>query len=128
RHTRLQGDWSSDVCFPIYQRRNDNMRPGKKFSSGLLPTFLFLITMLIAACGGGTTPNTTPHTKASSDKQVFVAGVEEGNADLYSFDPAIPPDQFSASAIDMVFTGLVQIDDKEGVKPQLASSWDISSD
>ncbi|MFL5696623.1 MAG: ABC transporter substrate-binding protein [Ktedonobacteraceae bacterium] len=104
------------------------MRPGKKFSSGLLPTFLFLIAMLIAACGGGTTPNTTPHTKASSDKQVFVAGVEEGNADLYSFDPAIPPDQFSAYAIDMVFTGLVQLDDKENVKGQLASSWEVSSD
>ena len=105
------------------------MRPGKKLTTGLLPTFLCLMAMLFAACGGGSTSNnTTSHTKASADKQVFVAGLEEGNADLYSFDPALAPDAFSAYAIEMVFTGLVQIDDQEKVRPQLASSWDISSD
>src|SRR5436305_1081892 len=105
------------------------MRPGKKLTTGLLPTFLCLIAMLVAACGGGGTSTTSGnHTKASSDKQVFVPGLEEGNADLYSFDPALAPDAYSAYAIEMVFTGLVQIDDQEKVKPQLASTWDISSD
>jgi oligopeptide transport system substrate-binding protein len=105
------------------------MRPGKKLTTGLLPTFLCLIAMLVVACGGGSTSTTTStHTKASSNKQVFIGGEEAGTADLYSFDPALAPDAFSASAISMVFTGLVGIDDNENVKPQLASSWDVSSD
>src|SRR5207302_11101989 len=70
----------------------------------------------------------TTRPKAPLSQQVFVSGAEEGNGDLYTFDPALAPDTFSASAIDMVFTGLVQLDDKVNVKGQLASSWDISSD
>ncbi len=104
------------------------MRPGKKLITGLLPTFLCVLAMLIVACGGANNSTSTSHTKAAANKQIFVSGVEEGNADLYSFDPALAPDFFSASAINMVFTGLVQLDDKENVKGQLASSWDISSD
>ncbi len=104
------------------------MRPGKKLITGLLPTFLCVLAMLIVACGGTNNSTSTSHTKAAANKQVFVAGLEEGNADLYSFDPALAPDAFSAYAIDMVFTGLVQIDAKENVRGQLASSWDISSD
>jgi len=104
------------------------MRPGKKLITGLLPTFLCVLAMLIVACGGANNSTSTSHTKAAANKQVFVSGIEIGNADLYSFDPALAPDFFSASAINMVFTGLVQLDDKENVKGQLASSWDISSD
>ena len=104
------------------------MRPGKKLITGLLPTFLCVLAILIVACGGANNSTSTSHTKASADKQVFVSGVEIGNADLSSFDPALATDFFSASAINMVFTGLVGIDDQENVKPQLASSWDISSD
>ena len=104
------------------------MRPGKKLITGLLPTFLCVLAILIVACGGANNSTSTSHTKASADKQVFVSGVEIGNADLSSFDPALATDFFSASAINMVFTGLVGIDDQENVRGQLASSWDISSD
>src|SRR5438477_548806 len=98
------------------------MRPGKKLTTGLLPTFLCLIAMLVVACGGGTNTPSGNHAKASSDKQVFIGGEEAGYGDIYSFDPALAPDAGSASAITMVFTGLVGIDDQENVKPQLASS------
>jgi oligopeptide transport system substrate-binding protein len=104
------------------------MRPSKKVMTGLLPTFLCVLAMLVAGCGGTTTPTTTSTTKAAPDKQVYISGAEVGNSDLYSFDPAIAPDAFSAYAIDMVFTGLVQLDDHANVKPQLASSWSVSSD
>jgi oligopeptide transport system substrate-binding protein len=104
------------------------MRPGKKVMTGLLPTFLCVLAMLVAGCGGTTTPSTTSTTKAAPDKQVYISGAEVGNSDLSSFDPAIPSDGFSVYAIDMVFTGLVQLDDHANVKPQLASSWDVSSD
>jgi hypothetical protein len=83
------------------------MRPGKKLTTGLLPTFLCLIAMLIVACGGGSSSTTTSsHTKASSSQQVFIGGEEAGTGDLYSFDPALAPDAFSASAIDMASPAL----------------------
>ena len=59
------------------------MRPGKKLITGLLPTFLCVLAMLIVACGGTNNSTSTSHTKAAANKQVFVSGVEEGNADLY---------------------------------------------
>src|SRR5205085_11453919 len=37
-------------------------------------------------------------------------------------------DQASTSAITMTYTGLVQLDDKLQVQPQLAQSWNVSSD
>ena len=104
------------------------MKSGKKWTTILLPSLLCLVTVLVAACGGGPGTTSVSHTKAPTSQQVYISGAEVGNSDLYSFDPALAPDSFSASAIDMVFTGLVQLDDKLNVKPQLATSWDVSSD
>src|SRR5206468_606773 len=110
RLTLKRGESYSIFVKRVFLSTKENlfMRPGKKLITGLLPTFICLLAMLIVACGGPSTTTTTTHTKASADKQVFVSGVEEGNADLLSFDPALAPDFFSASAINMVFTGLVQ--------------------
>src|SRR5205807_7449785 len=33
RHTRLQGDWSSDVCFPIFNRTLQQLDLGSNFIS-----------------------------------------------------------------------------------------------
>jgi len=104
------------------------MRPSKKFLIGFLPTLLCLVAIFTVACGGSTQPTTATHAKAAANKQVFVSGAQVGNEDLYSFDPALAPDAFSAYAIDLVFTGLVETDDKLNVKAQLAQSWDISPD
>ena len=49
-------------------------------------------------------------------------------ADIATFDPAISSDVPSVDAINMVFTGLVELDDSGNVAPYLASSWDVSSD
>ncbi len=51
-----------------------------------------------------------------------------GASDLATFDPALAVDNNSVKAIDMVFTGLVSLDDSLNIRPQLASSWDESAD
>src|SRR5260221_11019236 len=59
---------------------------------------------------------------------MLIRGAEVGNADILSVDPALAPDFFSASAIENVFTGLVQLGDDLKVHPQLASSYQVSPD
>jgi len=102
------------------------MRPSKKFTIGLLPTFLVLMGMLLVACGGTTTPPTTSG-KATPDKQVFVYPLG-GISDIKTFDPGLSTDLDSILAIDNVFTGLVQLNDKLEVVPQLAASYSLGSD
>ena len=109
------------------------MRLNRKLKRGFLPTFLVLIAMLVVACGGqanqpGTTPTTGTHTKAGQDQQILISGAEIGTGDILSFDPALAPDAFSSSAIDMVFTGMVQLNDKLQIVCQLCTTYDVSSD
>src|SRR5689334_10694895 len=75
--------------------------------------------MFLASCGQTSTSN---HQKAPDNKQVFVSG----SVDLNTFDPALASDANSAFAIQMVFTGLVSLDDKGNVQKQLANSWEFS--
>lgn len=107
------------------------MRPDKKFTAGVLPTLLCLITMLFAACdSGSSTPagnGQSGPAKASPDKQVYVYP-EDGVPDITTFDPGLSTDLPSVTAIDLVFTGLVQLDDNLKVQPQLAASYSVASD
>jgi len=80
---------------------------------------------ILAACGTGGAGDGMQ--KASADKQVFVSALE-GIPDIQTFDPALASDLGSINPIDMVFTGLVQVDDKLNVKGQLAQSWSQGSD
>jgi oligopeptide transport system substrate-binding protein len=101
------------------------MQSCKKLTLGLLPASLCLITMLIVACGSGSIP-APPHVKAPDSKQVFVQPI--GVADIATFDPALSTDVNSITAIDMVFTGLVQLDDELKVQPELAESYEQAPD
>jgi oligopeptide transport system substrate-binding protein len=103
------------------------MRPGKKLITRLLPTCLALMAMLVVACGGGTTTTTTP-SKAPANQQVLNMPFENTVSDNKTFDPALSTDANSIAAIDLVFTGLVQLDDNLKIQPQLASSYQLSSD
>jgi oligopeptide transport system substrate-binding protein len=85
----------------------------------LSSTVLCLLAMVLSACGQISTSN---HQKAPDSKQVLVSGV----VDINTFDPALASDINSASAIQMVFTGLVSLDDKGNVQKQLADSWEFS--
>src|SRR5690348_5751499 len=107
------------------------MRPGKKLAMGFLPTILCLVTMLLTACGGSAnpgpgTPSNQP-SKASADKQIYVRPYQ-GLSDLSTLDPALVQDLYSAQAINALYTGLVQIDDKGNIIDQLAASHKLGDD
>lgn len=98
------------------------MRAAKKFTTVL--SILCLLGMILVACG---TNNGAGNQKATADKQVYIFP-EDGVSDIATFDPGLSTDLPSIQAIDMVFTGLVQLDDKATVRPQLAASWDLAAD
>src|SRR5258707_3993519 len=99
------------------------MQSHKKFTVVL--SILCLLGMILVACGTGN--GSVPNQKASADKQVYIFP-EDGVSDLATFDPGFSTDLPSIQAIDMVYTGLVQLDDNAAVRPQLASSWDLAPD
>ena len=88
--------------------------------------FLFFL-LLFSACGTNSAPSKTAPVRAPANKQVLIEPIS-GTNDIKTFDPALATDIFSVSAIDMIFTGLVSLDDKLQVQDQLASSHDISAD
>jgi len=102
------------------------MRSRKKTTTMVLPAFLALIAMLFAACGGGGTTSNSGVTKAPASQQIFRFPLPV--ADISTFDPALASDLYSGQSIDMVFTGLVQLNDQLQIQGQLASSWTTSSD
>ena len=104
------------------------MPSGKKLTQRLLPAFFCLLSLLMVACGSnGTSGASSTATKAPDNKQIFIYA-QWGVSDIKTFDPGMTTDQPSAEAINMVFTGLVSLDDQLRVVPQMASSWDVSSD
>jgi oligopeptide transport system substrate-binding protein len=89
--------------------------------------FLGLLTFLLSGCIiGGTSPKKL--VKAPASKQVYT--VPQVGVTQLTLDPALvlPGDQASLSAVEMLYTGLVQYNDNMQVVPQLAQSWQISSD
>jgi oligopeptide transport system substrate-binding protein len=93
----------------------------------LLPT-LFALGLLVAACGGsnGNSPAGVSTTKAAANKQVFVRPYAQ--SDLKTLDPAQETDLYSAQAITMVFSGLVELDDQGKIQGALAQSYSIAPD
>jgi len=98
----------------------------KKLIKTILPAMLCVMALLLAACGG-TASTTTGVTKAAANKQVLILP-EAGVPDIATFDPGLSTDVPSVAAIDMVFTGLVELDDNGNVQPYLAQSWTVSPD
>jgi len=97
----------------------------------LLPIFLCLLSILLAGCDLGNNPAPTVKklVKAPANRQVYTVP-QVGVTDITTLDPALvlSTDQTSMSAIQMIYTGLVQLDDKLQVQPQLAQSWNVSPD
>jgi len=90
--------------------------------------FLGLCSFVFSSCNlfGGGTP--VKHlVKAPTSQQVYTVP-EIGISDFNTLDPALAHDTASVNAIQMIFTGLIQLDDKLQVQPQLAASWQVGSD
>ena len=100
------------------------MQCGKRLKA-MLPVLFCVLATLLAACGGGSSVSSA--TKAPANKQTFIDPVE-GDADLQTFDPALVTDIPTINAIQMVFTGLVQLNDKLQVVNQLAASHNVAPD
>ena len=104
------------------------MQPTRKLGRRFVPILFCLLAFLLAACGGSSAQTvTTATSKADTSKQIFIWPLG-GSTDLKTIDPGLSTDAGSINAIDLVFTGLVQLDDKLQVRDQLASSHTVSSD
>src|SRR5579859_801885 len=77
--------------------------------------------------GTGGQATTSGGRQAAADKQVFHYPVE-GVTDLKTLDPAMVTTQSDLSAISMVSTGLVSLDDNQQIRTQMAASWQRSVD
>jgi oligopeptide transport system substrate-binding protein len=102
------------------------MQSHKKFAFGFLPLVMSILTLILAACGGSGPATTTSTTnKAPDSKQIMRYPVV---GDIATFDPALVQDTDSNFPVQAVFTGLVTLNDKLTVAPQLAKSWQVSPD
>lgn len=101
----------------------------KKLREISLSLLCLITTLLLTGCSlfGGGTPKAG---KAPASQQVYISPLIflNGNTDLTTLDPALAYDQNSLSVISMIYTGLVSLDDHMQPQPQLASSWQQSSD
>lgn len=103
------------------------MRQDKKLMKSILPSFFCVLMLLLAACGGSSATQQSAATKADANKQIFIWPLG-GSRDLKTIDPALSTDAGSINAINLVFTGLVQFDNKLQIHDQLAASHSVSSD
>ncbi|GAC1388858.1 MAG: peptide ABC transporter substrate-binding protein [Ktedonobacteraceae bacterium] len=93
----------------------------------LLLIVLCLGSFVFTACDvfGGPAPKKL--VKAPQNKQVYTVP-EVGITDIDTLDPALAHDPASITIVQMMFTGLVQLDDKLQIHPQLADSWSLGPD
>ncbi|HLZ55872.1 MAG TPA: peptide ABC transporter substrate-binding protein [Ktedonosporobacter sp.] len=99
----------------------------KHFTIRLLPLTLCLLVLTACNLLGENNPPTRQLVKAPPDKQVYTLP-EVGITDFDTLDPALAHDDPSIHAVQMIFTGLVQLDDHLQVSPALAQTWEQSAD
>jgi oligopeptide transport system substrate-binding protein len=102
------------------------MQPRQPIAPRLLAALLYLFVILLASCGPSSNTTQTPSrsSKASAEKQVLIAPLS-GISDIKTLDPGLSTDPASINVIDMMFTGLVQLNDQLQVVPQLARSYHV---
>jgi oligopeptide transport system substrate-binding protein len=106
----------------------EQMQLSKKLTKGFLPTLLCVLALLLAACGGSSGGTTSTIARAPANKQIYVQPYDTGETDIKSFDPALSPDLYSVDAEEMVFTGLVTLNDNMQVVDQMAASHSVAAD
>ncbi len=106
------------------------MRTGKKPRVWLTASLLFLVALL-AACGGSSSPGTTPttsHTKAPASQQIYISSFEAGISDFHTLDPALVSSALDSYSINNIFVGMIQLTDKGTLYCELCSTYSVGSD
>src|SRR5689334_6141929 len=101
----------------------------KNYHHRLLLFTFCLLPLLISSCNlfGGENPLPTRQAvKAPSNMQTYIVPIT-GVEDFDTLDPALAHDPSSINAIQMIYTGLVQINDNLQIQPQLAESWELGN-
>src|SRR5436853_4539238 len=132
--------WSSGSA-----ERGPSMRT-RRYSATII--LVLLGTLILAACGSPSAAQPTPSggqeatassgapSAASAQPSVATGGAPadtlrwslEGISDLSSIDPAKPGDAPAITAINLIFGGLIRLNDKLEVEPDGASEWKVSQD
>jgi peptide/nickel transport system substrate-binding protein/oligopeptide transport system substrate-binding protein len=79
--------------------------------------------ILVTACVG----NKQVVDKAPDDQQILILPIS-GYSDISTFDPALSTDFAASTVINMLFTGLVRLDDQLQVQDDLAESHSVADD
>ncbi|MBO0795450.1 MAG: peptide ABC transporter substrate-binding protein, partial [Ktedonobacteraceae bacterium] len=102
------------------------MQESKRSRVFILPILLVLFTMLVSACGSAGN-NSGSTAMAPPDKQVL-RWPDVAIDDFGTLDPALGQDGADIFPMNTIYTSLVQLDDNNTVKDQLAASHTVSSD
>lgn len=99
------------------------------WTTGKLLLVVLLLPLLLTASGplAGYGSIEPPLVKAPAQRQTYTIPVV-GMQDFETLDPAQARDPASVSAVQMIYTGLVSLDEDLHIQPQLAQSWELSPD
>jgi peptide/nickel transport system substrate-binding protein/oligopeptide transport system substrate-binding protein len=89
-----------------------------------LSSLLCIIALLLTSCNSTNNPGNSQGI-APANKQIYVSPIS-GERDIATFDPALASDLASINMVDMVFTGLVSMNNKLEVQKELATSYQLS--
>ena len=93
----------------------------------VMPALLSVLLLVLAACSNGTTTAPTSNAAPALAANQVLTFPNVGTQDLSVLDPAQGPDQNSAIAVSMIYSGLVRFDKNLNVVPDQAT-YSISSD
>src|SRR5262249_34509922 len=127
-HQRNMGDFVKKqriILCTFYLQRRKKMRENKKLRVEILLGLFCILAMLLSACN--TANGNESGAKAPDSQQIFryPTSVE---TDFQTIDPALIQNAEDGYASQMIFTGLVQLDNNGNVKDQLAQSHEVSQD
>ena len=102
------------------------MQPDKRNRAALV--FCCLLVFLCTACDSANKTIILPAiTKAPASKQIFVKPIL-GSPGYVTLDPALVTDLPSASIVNMLYEGLVEISDSGGIQKTLAQNYSEGPD
>jgi len=113
--------------YSLERREESSMQRGKQSPQTTLLVFFCLVALLVTACGGSDSQTSQAVGKASADKQILILPLS-GYSDVATFDPALATEPSAITVDNMIFTGLVQLDDHLQVRDELAASHSLASD